>query len=203
MAAINLAVLGAGSVRCTAPLVSALATYYGERPLEIRLYDEDEERLDLFDRFARYCFRFTNAHHEVRLRPDPVEALEGAERVILQVGPNCARKRLKARGASFRGDNREAVEAALEDLVALIPEGALVVSLLPPDVRVPLEHFYRLGWPGELSLPERTALPHTILRVLNGEEYPVDWIRGEERSPLKAWLDDPETAEVVIVGDRR
>src|SRR5687767_3239764 len=101
MGDIRLAILGGGSVRCTPKVVAALATYFGERPLEIVMWDSDGERLDLFDRFARYLFLMTSTPHRLISTTDPYEALQGADAVIFQVGVNCARKH---RGKRYESD---------------------------------------------------------------------------------------------------
>src|SRR4051794_39669255 len=95
MSIMRLAILGGGSVRCSPAVLASLATYFGERPLEIRMFDADVERLDLFDRLARLCFAMTKNPHTLISTTDAVEATEAADRVILQVGENCARKYLK------------------------------------------------------------------------------------------------------------
>src|SRR5579862_3123007 len=97
MGPIHVAILGAGSVRCTPAVVGSLATYFGERDLQIRMYDADMERLDLFDRFARLCFAMTKNGHGLISTVSADEAVVGADRVLLQIGENCARKYLKER----------------------------------------------------------------------------------------------------------
>ena len=208
--------MGAGSVRCSPPVIAALATYFGERPLEIRLYDSDEERLDLFDRMARWMFASTKAPHRVLHRLDPREALEKADRVILQVGTNCARKYMRAIGQLPGADDFDyheppgslqkdgylplrhdaaLVQRAIEAYLLDIPADAEVLSLQNPAVALPAEvRFRTVSWPSEISLEERLAVPHQILRWMRGEDYAHSYLSTVERSPLKAWLDDPATA---------
>lgn len=90
----KLAVLGIGSLRSGPPVVAALANYFGERELEVRLYDSDDERLDLFDRLARACFVVEKARHRLFSFNDHREALDEADAAIVCVGFNCARKLL-------------------------------------------------------------------------------------------------------------
>ena len=208
----KLAILGAGSVRCTPPVVAALATYFGERPLEVRLYDSDAERLDLFSRFAQTCFLLMKATHELTSHLDPAEALEGVDRVVLQVGTNCAKKYLRARGkldllpsenhnepqGSLQKDgyrpqahDSAVIQSALDLILEYVPNDADVLSLQDPEIVLP-GAFRHADWPVDLSLDERVALPHQVLRWIHGEEYPHDLIGLSERSPLKAWLDDVE-----------
>jgi hypothetical protein len=196
----RLAILGAGSVRCSPAVLASLATYFGERPLEIRMYDSDLERLDLFDRLARLCFIMTKNDHSLMSTTDPVECTEGAERVILQVGENCARKYLKeSHRMGIANLGAEAmIEQAVEELFGTVPFEAEVLSLERPEIAVPRDHYYRLDWITEPSRGQRQAFPHQALRWIRGEEYTHDFLREHERSPLKSWLDDVNAAELVF-----
>lgn len=83
MSAIKVAVVGVGSLDRAIPLIASLATYFGERPLDIAFYHEDEERLDLVDRFARLCFLMTKATHGLMSTAIQEEALQDVDRIIL------------------------------------------------------------------------------------------------------------------------
>lgn len=179
-------------MRCSPPVVASLATYFGERPLQIRMYDADEERLDLFDRLARLCFMTTKSTHNLVSTTDADEALEEAAFAIVQVGENCARKFL-----NMPPGEAEAVQRATNALVSRIPEEARVLSLLPQSLQLPRERYYRLDWPGQLTDEERRSVPLQTLRYLNSEEYVHQLLKDNERSPLKSWLNDPSTAELV------
>jgi hypothetical protein len=48
-----------------------------------------------------------------------------------------------------------------------------------------------MDWPPHLSEGEKRAVPHQILRFLNGEEYVYALLREHADSPFKAWLNDP------------
>lgn len=197
---VKVAVIGAGSVRCSVPVLASLATYFGERPLEIALYDADEERLELFEMFARLVFAQNKNPHEVFASSDFIEVLEGASKVILQLDSNCAHKEARAGKHRVSSDPAKRVASTLERLKPLIADDALVVSLLPPDVQVSLGYYYRLDWPSDLDEDETRSLPHQVLRWIRGEEYLFDVYKRHERSPLKAWLDDPTTATIVSEG---
>ncbi|HWD40878.1 MAG TPA: hypothetical protein VG944_18665 [Fimbriimonas sp.] len=189
---VNLAVLGAGSVRCMPPVIASLATYFGERPLDIRFWDADDERLDLFDRFARYCFNMNHCGHRLTSSDDWAEALAGATHVVLAIGPNCARKYLEKNGSLLgHGETSHVlVQRAATELIEESGVDASVLSLI--DVQPAGRAWKSVDWPGEMSEAEQTAMPHQILRFLNGDEYPHDWFRQESASPLKAWLDAGE-----------
>jgi len=132
MSAIHLAILGAGSIRCTVPVLAALATYFGERPMEITLYDADEERLDLFDRLGRVCFFSAKSTHLLKSTTDYKEALEGVDLVVVQIGENCARKYLKEnRRQGFAELGRASlIEQAVDDLLRDINPTIPVMSLI-------------------------------------------------------------------------
>jgi len=199
MSASRLAILGAGSVRCSAPVIASLATYFGERPLEIQMYDSDMERLDLFDRFARLCFVMSKNGHGLTSTTDAAEALEDADRVVFQVGENCARKYLKERHRMGIADlGAEAmIEQAVEEMLGSVPAEAEVLSLMNVKIAIPRSHYYRVEWPSEPTARERSALPHQVLRWIRGEEYTHDLFMEHEKSPLKKWLDDVDSLERV------
>jgi hypothetical protein len=192
MSAIKLTVLGVGSRRNSIPVISSLATYFGERPLDIAFYDADEERLDLFDRFARLSFLMMKATHSLSSSTDFREALDGARFVVLQVGENCARKELGRR--SHRMDGATVKRLAIQRVAEFISPDAHLLDLSGGQ----LEHesVYALDWPPVLPSEEPYAVPFQILRWLNGEEYPYEVFREQEHSPLKQWLDDPSSLPV-------
>ncbi|HWA83843.1 MAG TPA: hypothetical protein VG820_10435 [Fimbriimonadaceae bacterium] len=199
MSSTRLAILGAGSVRCSPAVIASLATYFGERPLEIRMFDADMERLDLFDRLARLCFVMTKNGHSLISTTDAAEAVEDANLIVLQVGENCARKYLKERHrmgiANLDADAM--IEQAVEEMLATVPAEVEVLSLQGPGVAIPRVTYHRVTWPPEPTLSERRALPHQALRWIRGEDYVHDLLYEFEQSPLKQWLNDPESLERV------
>jgi hypothetical protein len=196
----KLAVLGAGNVQCIIPVVVSLASYFGERPLEIRLYDADPERLDLFDSFARIaCFTNKNKH-TIRAGEDPLEMLQDVDRVILQVDENCARKEALASGHPVKADPDERIAATLSRILADFHSNAQVMNLQRSSTRIPLDYYYRLNWPPQIDEAEQQGVPHQVLRWIRGEEYLYEMFKLYEKSPLKEWLDDVGTASVVTEG---
>ncbi len=193
-----MAILGAGSLRCMPPVVSALSTYFGERPLEIRLYDADEERLDLMDRLARHSFQLTKATHDLLYRPNPAEAIDGADRIVLMVGRNCARKFMRVKFSGVSSQDDLMITSTLGTLLANAPPEADILSLERKSVGVPVSFFRRMDWPGEMSDEDLRWLPHQILRWIKAEETLYEFLDAQEASPFKAWLDDPNAAEIVI-----
>jgi hypothetical protein len=188
----RLAVLGIGSVRCGAPIIASLATFFGERPLDIRLYDADAERLDLFDRFARVCFLITKAPHGLMSTESPEEALQDAELVVLSLSGNCAIRLLKSRGV-------EPAPGPVPQAIDILDLGSYSNACILSLQREPLEleAYYRTPWPADITDQERAAFPFQLLRWLNEEEYPHELLRQCEKSPLKAWMDNPTTAQFI------
>ena len=79
----RLTVLGAASLRYGPAVCGGLACYFGEQPLEVRFWDPEPERLDLFDRFARYLFTLNKTPHLLISTDDPEEAIFGADRIVI------------------------------------------------------------------------------------------------------------------------
>lgn len=199
----KLAILGAANMRCGPAIVGSLASYFGERPLEIRMYDADEERLDTFDRLARLCFVSTYASHILISTIDPSEALNEADLIVLAIDPNCAGRLLHPRVESeeyvepYNADAKD-VDLAVAFLLANVPDSIPVLSLLEPGVSVPRMAYSRLNWPAPLDQGSRYRVPMQILRWLNKEEMPYELLSGYDDSPLKAWLDDPRSGDLVL-----
>jgi hypothetical protein len=197
MSPMRLAVLGAGSVRCSPAVVASLANYFGERPVEICLYDADEERLDLFSRFAKVCCTITRSQHLVCATADLDEALEAVDLLIVQVGENCARKFLKTRtdllgGFPLELEERERVLTVA--IKAMVPESLIakgsVLSLVresAPDA-LPMSDTI-VGWPPEIEWEVRYKVAHQVLRWVRGDEHPGEWLSAFDRTPLREWLD--------------
>jgi hypothetical protein len=76
------AFLGVGSLRCGPPVLASFANYFGERDVELRLFDPDPEMLDLFDRLARSMFVVEQSKHHLLACADLSEALDGAAAVV-------------------------------------------------------------------------------------------------------------------------
>jgi hypothetical protein len=191
---VNLAILGAGNVRCSPPVLATLASYFGERPLDIALYDADEERLDLFDRVGRTFFAVTKTPNTLASTTDPAEALAEAALVIVQTDAHCLSRAIGQKPDSTAPG---VVERAFKRILANLSPLAEVLSLLPAEVKLPVGRYRHIEWPDELTEPERVAAPHQALRWIHGEEYPFEYFATREDSPLKLWLDNPKTATLV------
>lgn len=191
----QVAVLGIGGLTFGPGIVGCLATYFGERPLFVRLYDADEERLDFMQRFLRTCCVFNQNDAQVFMTADPKEAVLDATHTILSVEPNCAMKILKVQASEHR--DSYLISTAIEQLAKETPLTAPILSLLPPDVAIPLPSYYRLEEPLPMMEGEPSTWPHQILRWINADEYPIEFLKEHAKSPLKAWLDDVESGVLV------
>lgn len=182
--------MGIGSVRCAPPTIASLAGYFGERPLEIHFWDSDFERLDLFDRFARLCFHMTKSKHSLVSSEESDEALADAVAFVLAVDENCATKFLKKRGSLLGHGETQGVlvQRCVTELLEKAPLDSKVLSLL--DVEPDGHPWTASRWPAEPTEAERQAVPHQILRYLNGDEYPHALIRANASSPVTKWLDE-------------
>lgn len=188
MQAVNLVILGAGSVRCMPPIIGSLATYFGERPLDLRFWDSHAERLDLFDEMARLCFGLGEASHRLRSSTDLHEMAEGATHAILCLGRNCARGLGRSAGVVLDSD-AEQVHWGVQRIIEALEPDVHVLNLMRPEVEVPLSSLQSEVWPGELTEAQRRAIPFDVLRLLSGEDYPYDLFREQASSPVRAWLD--------------
>jgi len=162
----RLTVIGAASVRYAPAICGGLACFFGERPLEIRFWDPDAERLDLFDRFARYLFKLNKTPHLLISTDDPAEAIFGADRIVIG---------LDAHGANLYREGADS-DAAVALLAPSFPDGAAILDLrADPTIPEPDEDALR-------------ALPHMVMRYLHGDEYAYEFLQEQQSSPVKRWL---------------
>lgn len=162
----RLTVLGAASLRYAPAVCGGLACYFGEQPLEIRFWDADPERLDLFDRFARYLFDLNKTPHLLISTDDPHEAIFGTDRVVIALDDYGAER--------YRPDATSVT--VVEALRYEFPDGAKVLDIRESE-----------------AIPEPTvdvirALPHDIMRYLRGDDWAYEFLREQAESPVKIWL---------------
>lgn len=179
----RLAVLGAGSLRYGPAVVASLASYFGEQDLEVCLWDADTERLDLIHRLAQVCFLIEKSRHNLEAIESLDECVQSIDLAIISVEDHCAQQYLK------KLEGIPNVSAYLE-IANAVPEATQILSLSAPADRFDRELRY-VDWPPALSNADLFAMPHQILRWINGEDYPFDLIEANRYSPLKHWLDDP------------
>lgn len=165
----SVAVLGVGELGFGPPVLAALATYFGERPLEVVLYDENEEILDAMHRLARSFFKVSDARHAILSTTDLDEAIRLADRYIV-----CdAAPILPPDSAPFGFLEEPGPEIEME---TTRPRGPILA--LPYG-----------AWPPALTPAERAAMPLQILRWIRLEDWPWEPLQTHGRAPVKAFLD--------------
>jgi hypothetical protein len=145
-------------------VLAALAQVFGERRLEITLWDPSDEMLEVMDRLGRHLFALAENDPALRATTDTVEALDASQKVIW-----CG-------GAGFEH---------------LLAEKEIVVL---KGVEEPNASHWRINWPPEPTPKEVKARPLQLLRWLNEEDYPWDLLKQCANSPLASWLDNPLSA---------
>jgi len=190
MDSLQVAIIGVGHPKTGLPVLASLAGYFGERPLEIRLYDPDPEFLEMYDRIARLLFKTADNPHHVFASGDLTEVLRDVDRVILELSDRSV--------AFFSKKRKEAgLQPAIDEILRSVPPEAKVLSLQEE----PLE--YRMGvyrlpeWVRGLPEPEPGTVPHQVHRYILGDEPFFELLRSQERSLLKDWLDNPLSAEFL------
>lgn len=205
------AVVGIGNLRCGPPILATLARFYPDYPLGVRLYDANEERLDLMDQLGRILLDQWNSEVHVRTSSDLAETLNGITDLIICLSEDCARRMAgnsqaksldffedQEREAFFGGDpNRptpthQLSEQTRRQLVAPTEEGGdrhkylqeawmRIHSMLDPSVRI-------LNLTREFELPAGVA--HDALEwppALSESQRSVRpheilrYLRGDER----------------------
>lgn len=88
----TICLVGAGNIRVAPHVIAALAEYFPDAEYEVRLFDSNEERLDLIDRLARAIFEITKNEAIIKSSSDLDEALEGVTDVIIALNEDGARR---------------------------------------------------------------------------------------------------------------
>ena len=94
-------IVGAGSLRCAPAVFASIAAKRFERPLEVRLFDANGERLDLMWRLALRLFEMTNSAHDVLRRSSLEEAMFESDAVIVSLYEDCAKRMTGKTAARF------------------------------------------------------------------------------------------------------
>lgn len=211
----RIAIMGIGSRRRGPATVAALTACAEDFDLELRFWDADAERLDLFDRLARVCFRAAEVEPRLLTLSDPAEALERADGVIVAVGRNCARCFLAppaaGRAPAPTGSPVDLELAYAEPGVELQAEEP-VEDVSEEDVRLAIGRLLAGGdrgrptldltglldrtepevvtacWPEDPGPERRRRLPLQILRWVLADESVSDLLAAYRDSPVREWL---------------
>lgn len=193
MRPLRVVLLGSGNIATSVSLVASFATYFGERPLELLFWDADEERADLFDRFARLCFTVARSAHELETLSDPREALPKSDRVLVAIDENAAKRYFKGREEAKAPDS---VEIAVQELLETVPASVPILDLVGAVSPLRPNTLRTDRWPAHLDAYRSETQPHQVLRWIRGEEYVNELLAQHEQTPLKAWLDQLEQSEL-------
>lgn len=181
-------VIGAGNLASGVPVVASFASYFGERPIDLRLWDPDLERLDLLDRLARVCFTVARSTHQLQALEDLQEACEDCVGAVLLLDDHGASRYRRLAGPAAGEGLREAVG---HTLTALARE-AVVMDLAGATDEASADR--PRDWPQPLHPMALRVLPHQVLRWIRGDEYVTELLATHEESPLKEWLNALELA---------
>lgn len=86
------ALIGAGNMRCARHVLPALASWRPDAIVEFRLFDTNEERLDLADRCLRRLCEEADTEPVIVATSQLDEALAGATDCLLTIHEDCARR---------------------------------------------------------------------------------------------------------------
>ncbi|MDI9640885.1 hypothetical protein QPK87_18155 [Kamptonema cortianum] len=83
---------GAGNIDCAHYVLATLATWHSPDRLEVRLFDANEERLDLMDRLARFLFEDNNDEAIIKASASMADFADGCTDIVLSLSEDCARR---------------------------------------------------------------------------------------------------------------
>ncbi len=120
----KLALIGAGSMRAAPPAIASISLApLGES--ELALWDPNEERLDLIDRFARTAFDATGAPITVRTTESADEAAEDADCALCCLGYDGALRWLGEFEEFDEGEDEVGTNLIRGDFVKVTPRDQL------------------------------------------------------------------------------
>lgn len=113
----KVALLGVGSMRAAPAAVASLA--WLDEPWEVTLFDPNEERLDLVDRFARTAFDELGVGHRVSVETELEQACEQADAALCCLGYDGALRLLgltRAPATAWAEDPQDALRYGRGDI---------------------------------------------------------------------------------------
>lgn len=183
----RVAIIGVGNLPVLAPVLASVAQYFGERTLEVRLWDPSSERVDVAQCLAFRLFRAAGAMHKVYGDTNIADALAGASDVVSILDPDMLTRFSQ-------------VELALEQfrsrISVLLSEDARVLSVA--GLPGPLPSSYVTSWPTVPEGAEHRLFPHQVLRWIREDEHPFEILAANEKTSLSDWLDGHLDDRVAI-----
>lgn len=181
MSAIALTVIGSGNLSLLPHVMGGLASWYGERPLDIRLFDPSFDNLELSFRIGQSLCLIAGSTHELNRYDRASIALDGAARVIYM-----------AADLPSTEANQPSLLVGLAELFAEVPVLNLTATEVPPSLVCQT----LLTWPMVNDGASGLSFAFQLLRWANSEEYPTEFLQPEMARPLHRWLDDPNVTEL-------
>lgn len=180
---LGVTLIGAGTMPIAPPVLGGLAQYFGERPLDIRLYDPSPDFLDISSRIASSLFLMSKSTHAITAYESLETALEYADLALFMV-PDF-------RAASFSRQLECESATGASVLKCLTPQLANIPVLNLTAVETPdeLNVHSLLDWPIPCGDHGDIKFAFQVLRWANEEEYPYQFLEPQDSTPLHRWLD--------------
>lgn len=156
-------------------MLASLAACRTKAPLEIWLYEPNEELLDLFERLGRTFFAVSKARHSLIATLDPREALDDATAAIFQCEEASARLSFRLEG---KAEPDDPVDAFRRQCRSLIVESTEWLDLPDSD----------MGWPPALDESDRVSRALQVLRLLSAEDEIFPFLHSETDTLLTRWV---------------
>lgn len=169
----RLAILGVGSIEPAAMAVATVATYFGERPLDVVVFDPCIERRELIARLARTCCDAMRSTHALFEAASGAEALAGASHAILIAAPQV-------------GYGRCDFDQKFEGSVLTLQSKRAPVNRAFFSTRWPTASDM-LGWKPQV-VPHDAWTAHQVLRWVRADEWVQPLLDAASESPVRAWL---------------
>lgn len=191
----HVALIGAGHLAVSVPVLASLSSYFGERPMTLTLFDPDSEKVDLAFRLAQTVFTCAKAEHALAVTDSLDELAGDFTRVVYCANARSARIVNRWAGVEATCTDGASIEQAVAYLHAHLMSTAskegtpLVLSLLPSEVLLPGLKHSRIDWPKAWIDDRDGRLAHQVLRWVRGDEPVFDLIQAYKRSPFLRWLD--------------
>lgn len=171
-------------MRLALGVLGGIASYFGERPLDVRLFDADPDFLNLSLRIGQSLLLIAQSVNRIAAYPELEIALEATHRVIYMAEPSPIAR------------NPLATDLRTVDLFESIPPEVKILNLVEVESGNLSDSQTLLSWPKPMEGPSQLTFAFQILRWANGEEYPLEFLKNEDARPFHRWLDNPNALEL-------
>ncbi len=170
-------------------VLGALASYYGERPLDVRLFDPHPDFLELSFRIGKSLFLIAKSTHRIAAYSDLAIALEATDRIIYMPANSNRDENSNQQAPSHFNDGDWKNE------LKILPEDVHILNLVQEELLNPTASKALTGWPTPMGAESSLVFAFQILRWANGEDYPLNFLNSDDARPLHRWLDNPSALE--------